>query len=245
MKTDSLKQIQEAIRILSFTADNLVADNILDTKEDIKNALECINKALYMETPSTSTKFDLYKLVANDQIRPVMCGVFHDEGYKVASDSHILAAVKEDYPEELEHHILDKAGENIDGKYPKWQQIFPTDKGVPVKIETAKVYELMKQVNADKKTGANRKGYVKVQETFFKVEIMKKLCTFMDAYGTNELWLAKEQADRRAAGVYAPDGSKALIMPTVFATSYGGYNEPTLSEVFEHNKDKYLWCEVA
>lgn len=243
MKQDSIKQIKEAVRILNYAADNLTADNILDTKEDIKNALGCINSALFLETPSTSRKFDLYKMASNNEIRPVMCGVFHDEGFKVASDSHILVAVKEEYPEDLEHHILDKTGKDIIGKYPKWRDVMPRDKGVPVQIETAKVYELLKAVKADKKAGLCRPGYVRVRDTFFKVDLMAKLCTFMDAYGTNEIWLQKEDGARRAAGVYAPDGSRAIIMPVAFVNS--GYNAPALSEVIEMDRDSYLWYEVA
>ena len=41
-------------------------------------------------------------------MQAALTGVYHDNGYKVASDAIVLVAIKSDYPEELEHHIIDK-----------------------------------------------------------------------------------------------------------------------------------------
>lgn len=53
-------------------------------------------------TPVKAGKFNIYNYVANDEIHPSMCGVYHENGMKVASDSHILIAIEEEYPEEME-----------------------------------------------------------------------------------------------------------------------------------------------
>lgn len=70
-------------------------------------------------------KFNIYNFVSDDDFRPAMGGVFHDGGYKVACDSIILVAVRSDYPEELEHHVLDKDGKDILTAYPKWRACLP------------------------------------------------------------------------------------------------------------------------
>lgn len=250
MKQLALTQLQESIKILNYTISDINANTVENAKEDIKNALLCINAAIYSETPSTGRKFDLYKIVSNDASRPVMGGVFHNNGFKVASDCRVLVAVKETYDEALEGHILDKTGKDITGKYPKWQDLFPKkEDGEVYQIDTEKVYDLLKAVKAERKAagkwGNYRRGYVKVGEAFFDVEIFAKLATFMDAYGCKEICV---QGSRYAALCDAPDGSKAIIMPVVFAKhadEMGYQTETACSALLEENKDLALWYIAA
>ena len=65
-------------------------------------------------TPAKAGKFNIYNYVADDEIRPAMCGVFHDGGNKVACDSHILVAVKAEYPAEYEGSVLLKDGSYVE-----------------------------------------------------------------------------------------------------------------------------------
>ena len=57
------------------------------------------------------------------EIRPVLTGVYHDDGYVVGTNAHILLARKEDYDKSLEGKITNKKGEVIDGKYPNWRAV--------------------------------------------------------------------------------------------------------------------------
>jgi len=65
-------------------------------------------------TPAKAGKFNIYNYVADDEIRPAMCGVYHDNGMKVASDSHLLIAIKEEYPEEHEGTVILKDGSFVE-----------------------------------------------------------------------------------------------------------------------------------
>lgn len=256
MKPIATQCLQDAISRLEFTAGNLNPDNIEEVREDIRLAISSIKSAIFAETPGTMTKFDLFKIASTDQTRPAMCGVFHDKGYKVASDAKILVAVVDPYTEDLEGTILDKTGHVIEGRYPKWEMVFPAKEktGEGYTVDTAAVRELEKAARAEKKAaglhgtaaryGAKR-AYVKVGPAFFAVETMLKLATFMEAYGSNVLWI---EDGRHAAAVYAPDGSKALIMPVGFArhkTMYGGSDEIPIAEMFENYKDEALWYVAA
>lgn len=253
MKPIATKELQEAISLLTFQAGNMTATNIEEVREDIRRAIAHIQGAIFSETPHTSTKFDIYKMASTDELRPVMCGVFHDKGYKVASDSSVLVAVKDAYDEALEGHILDRKGQDIIGVYPKWESVFPReddDRRKVFTIDTAKVYELLRQEKAEKKAAGRdrvaRRGYVKVGDTFFLADKLAMVCTFMDAYGAKEI---TTYGPRRAAAVYAPDGSKALIMPAAFASNvndcYYSYNTRCISDTYKKDKDAYLWLEVA
>lgn len=253
MKPEANSQLQTALHYLNIVHDDNGTLNAEEIKFSVGEAIRSIQAAIYVETPHTSTKFDIYKMAAKDELRPVMCGVFHDKGYKVASDSHILVAVRDAYDEALEGHILDRKGQDIIGKYPKWESVFPSETSEEKKaytLDTAAVYELLRQEKAEKKAagrdGVARRGYVKVGDTFFRADKLAMICTFMDAYGAKEI---TTYGPRRAAAVYAPDGSKALIMPAAFASNvndcYYSYNTRHISDTYEKEKDKYLWLEVA
>ncbi len=250
MKPISLNELREALNILNFQAGNLNAMNIEEVREDIRRAVAHINGAIYAETPATSTKFDIYKMASKDETRPAMCGVFHSQGYKVASDACVLVAVKDSYDEALEGRILDRTGKPIEYKYPRWSEVFPKEEGRGYTIDTQKVYDLLKQEKAEKKAagkwGVSRRAYVKVGETFFRADKLAMVCTFMDAYGTNELRIIDS---RRAVGIYAPDGSKALVMPCGYMTyvDADGYthSEVPAGKVWDEHRDGCLWYEAA
>ena len=90
------------------------------------------------EMPSATPKgkFDIWKFVAKDKQRPAMTGVFHDKGFKVASDTHILVAVKEAYPKENEGKIIDKKKNVIkDAKYPKWRDLIQKGEDAGIDID--------------------------------------------------------------------------------------------------------------
>jgi hypothetical protein len=108
-------------------------------------------------TPAKAGKFNIYNYVADDEIRPAMNGVFLNDGWKTASDSHILISIKEEYDKEFEGRVMYKDGSfyNIHRRvkdengewvekdqftaykddeghertiYPKWQSVIPDEK---------------------------------------------------------------------------------------------------------------------
>lgn len=58
-------------------------------------------------------KLNLYKYVSTDKTKPALQGVFHEDGYQIATDSYIMIKVKSDYPNVLEKKVLDRKGEII------------------------------------------------------------------------------------------------------------------------------------
>lgn len=214
MKTESLNELREAVERLTYTA-----TDPSNAKEDILKAIDNIRAAIYMETPAPSGKFNLRDFCADDEnLRPVMCGVFHDGGFKVACDSHILAACKEDYETEKEGAIIGKDGRVIAGKYPKWREVVPSGESQKVEIDSAKVYDLLKREKAENKLagkyGVRQVAIVRVGDAFFKASFLAKVCKFMDHYGIKSM---RVYGPRHAAKATAEDGSVSIIMP-VFST---------------------------
>ena len=122
MKPQSLKQLTE----ISYALDQLDQERY---DKVIKQINEKIVNILRLESPTSSSKFRWYDYTDNDKktYREQMTGIYHDNGYKVASDSHILIAMKELYPEDYEGKILKKDGSFVDEsrKYPRWRDVIP------------------------------------------------------------------------------------------------------------------------
>ena len=113
------------------------------TKKEIKGALDAVlrqeqrsieyNAVLDKQEPITPIYKEEKKSIAvtefvetdkkEAEIHPVLTGVYHDNGYVVGTNAHILLARKEDYNKSLEGKITNKKGEVIDGKYPNWRAV--------------------------------------------------------------------------------------------------------------------------
>jgi hypothetical protein len=180
MKPQSLKQLTE----ISYSLDQLDQEKYSKLINEIN---EKIANILRLESP-TSSKFRWYDYAENERksIRKQMTGIYHEAGYKVASDGHILIAMKEQYPEDYEGKILKKDGSFVDEsrKYPNWRNVIPKreitkDKRyTDVEIDFEKWKEIYDKYKAEKKLGLEWK-YVFLNNHFFQVELFNKLINFM------------------------------------------------------------------
>lgn len=212
MKPQSLKTIQSLIDTLTYDEPN---------KEVI---LEKLMNIIRIETPQAKgSKFDIFKFTCKDDLRPIMQGVFHDKGNKVASDSHILAVIKEEYDESLEGQVVMKDGslykypdtQTFGCRYPNYQSIY-SDKGEIVKIDFAKVTDAYNAYRANKKARvAMLEGedivYVNYNEGKipFKVEMFYTFAGLMNYLGTDEL---RVPASNKASSINTENGW-GLIFP--------------------------------
>lgn len=100
-------------------------------------AAEMIQQVIRAEamTPAKAGKFNIYNYVAKDETNQALKGVFHDRGNKVASDAHILIAIKEDYPAEYEGTVLLKDGSYVETEVAVWDA--EHNKSVTIQHRTA------------------------------------------------------------------------------------------------------------
>lgn len=211
MKTNSEKLLNE---IYVMTDDQKIKDKVL--------------QILRIEQSQAKGKFDYYKFVDKDGWRPIMTGVFHDNGFKVASEGHILVAIKEEYDRnELEDKILGKDGAFIEGNYPKWRSVIPDFtfqkhgyRTEVVKVDFDKWITFMQMYKADKKLN-QEKMWVKIGEQIYKVDLFNLLTIAMRRIGASEITNTWTQYGSTAGVCNGRDGSIALLMPG----TYGGGEE--------------------
>lgn len=206
MKPESMKHLQKMHAMCS---------------EDMSYFKELIEAIIRIESePKTKSKFKIWDYVSDNAIRPAMCHVCHDGGFKVASDGHILIAVKEDYDPLLEGRLMLKNGtlapEN-EYRYPKWREVIANTElmeMVSVKID----FDKLKGFEADfkaKMKAADRKyatTAVRVGTCWFKLEYLVKMAKVMEHIGTDTLMV---NADGRRAALASSDKGYALLMPIV------------------------------
>lgn len=74
-------------------------------------------------------KLNLYNYVSSDKNKFILHGVFHEDGYQIATDGAIMVKVKSDYPDAHEKKVLDKKGEIINTPYINYQAVIKSQLG--------------------------------------------------------------------------------------------------------------------
>ena len=217
---------QTSIEKLSEVYNNLNAlYNGEEIAHDYKSLADLIQQVIRAEatTEAKAGKFDYFKYVEKESnsLRPVMQCVFHDEGYKVASDAHILIAIKDNYPSEWEHKMLHADGSFEEhSTYPKWRSVIPKPDGYePYKVDRKAFYDWLTQKRTEYKaeTGKGKKFVnvwrYQVGPAWFQAERFDKLLTAMERIGTDVLMLK----DARSTAYAQTEEGTALLLPVMAA----------------------------
>lgn len=73
-------------------------------------------------------ELDFYKFVSSPKAftrRPFIEGVYHENGYKIATDGKVLVKIKVDYPKKFELQIVSKELTYLDGQFPNYTKVIP------------------------------------------------------------------------------------------------------------------------
>lgn len=191
MKNTSIKKLSEVYAQLRG-----------DVELDRDQAALAIKEVLRAESPTSGLgkrKFDLYNYVGKNELRPFMSGVFYDtDGTKVASDAHILVALNGEPDEDTAGKIIAKDGSEIQGIYPKYKSLLPTDWKEAVRITKEMrdgFSEFVKECRGEYKAqygkGCKWESFwtVVIKGVAFKAEFFSRWLDAMDELGTDEIWL--------------------------------------------------------
>lgn len=191
---------------------------------DSQEIKEMVLKIIRAEQSQTKGKFDYYKYACKDLFRPIMNGVYHDLGFKVVTDTHILVAIKEDYDVcELEGKVLLKDGTIIGqekGRFPNWRSVIPNTNRPEysrVQIDFDKWAELLSNYKAEKKIG-EEKTFVKVGNGYYEVELFNLFVMAMKRIGTTDFFSAP-----MFAGVSRSGEDVAIVMPVISCYKHDHY----------------------
>lgn len=162
------------------------------------------------------------KFESKDKKQHAYChGKHYEGGFVVATDMHILAKCRLDYPEEHEGKTFDNAsGREITEKYPTYNHIFTPyggeafDSLIPVTIDRKKAGEVAKTAQAlEGKTGLYVSVVVNESAVYYDCREFVKFLEALDLYGIDTIYFRPQNATRTAVYAKADDGSEFVMMP--------------------------------
>lgn len=155
-------------------------------------------------------KVDLYKYVGKDKNRPIMHGVFHKDGKVYASDGYILCRLSRTYNEANEGKVIDKTGQEIDGRYPNADSVIPNTEGwkaIPADFD--KINEARKTWTAHKKLyKKNAKGHFIIGNQEVAMDYLFLMADLMMELGINEFL----QSENNCRPLTARDNDNDIIL---------------------------------
>ena len=176
---------------------------------------EMITEVVRAETVITKVgKFSFYDFVSKEECREVMQGVYHDDGFKVASDGRILIAIREEYDKDFEGKILAKDGSFIERCYPRWRCVIPQEEGEFYEIDESKFTEQLAKIRAEYKmqyVKAKRwdsSWVVKIGGAYYSAEYFARVLTAMKRIG-----ITKVQITERNVLLHKSDDAILILMP--------------------------------
>ena len=218
------KKLVEAYDYLGWMQERVKDNqtNVID-EHTIAHVQRLIHEFMIDIEPKKKNAFNIWDWIANDPLRPVLNGVFHDVENKmaVATNAHILVADAEYYDEskvsgEFQSFgrcmPVDKYGKHIEGRFPAWQKVIPpqTEEWTLHHVDLHELDEYIKKCNTYMKlngmTGKRAKMAVyKVKDVWFAADYLRM---FIIATEGN---VYVKSHDKPA--VYWGDKRKVLLMP--------------------------------
>jgi hypothetical protein len=161
-------------------------------------------------------------IVGNNELRPVMGGVFVDEEKLVATDAHKLVVINDPSMKEFNGKIIGVKGKNkgdeIEGKYPDYERVIPKNQQ---KTESINIDDLISTVNGTRLVFRNIETPAKAlilsfdgEEMGINPENMLSVLQTLKANGTKTVKLGYETPNR-ALTIETDNKNFGLVMPVM------------------------------
>ena len=117
-----------------------------------------------------------------------MTGILHEKGLKVATDGSILVAIYSHYKSEYEGKVITPRGEVIDGTFPNWKAVLPSQESLKtVKLSNLIADALRKIKHAETIAKIDSKQvFVSLscdnEKMYFRSDYFTKFLTFIRTY---------------------------------------------------------------
>ncbi len=155
-------------------------------------------------------------ICGKDELRPVMNGVHFESERCYATDGHILVIYGEGNPK-LDNKTMRRTGEEIDGRYPNVDSVFPSAEnyGTKLNIDIKQLYSAC--LWHTKQADANEHDGVVINGVSYNVGSLRRILEVMLCGGAGTVKFYNSQPDR--ATVITSNKLKGLVMPQQFEES--------------------------
>lgn len=222
MKKETLNKIKELRNYFNYLS---ALD--FETQKVIQNKLDEI--IICEMNEQKIGKFNLYDFCENSKrpLRPVFTGVYHKNGYKYATNAHILCRIKQEYNSELEDNIVLKDGSIFKKdeytRLPNYDAVIPTDLTdyTAINIDLSKLPQWGKDAKLHKRL-CKQQHQQSMQLvcmgndilTTLAFDLLNTATPAMKEIGTNKIYVHNK--DRFKPAVIKTDGCEIVIFPHSF-----------------------------
>lgn len=155
------------------------------------------------------------------EARALLHAKHYEGGFVVATELHILAKCRLDYPEANEGKTFESiSGMEIPGKYCDYERILEPYRGerfgtlIPVTLDRKKARKTVKTAQALEGAASFRVSVAVNGETaYFNSELFAKFLDALDLYDISTIYFRPQNTTRFAVYAKADDGSEFVIMP--------------------------------
>lgn len=199
--------VQESIKMQSIKLQNMYSITDVNLKQLDATPLKKIR----------NYKLNLFDICSKDRLRPAMTGIFHEDGYQIATDANVMVVIKQDYPNKNEGKIIDKSGIQIDGRFPPYKAIIPQSYEYKKKIDLIKFAALLESYNTIYKKYVDYKIFgaifnINGSEVAINVQCALKIVSTLIAAGHQEAVL-KFTGNLSEPITLTADDDLGLMMP--------------------------------
>ena len=175
---------------------NIINIASMENTDENETIVKLCNEILFLESSGLKAKkgsINIYDYICKDGKYTRITGVYHNNGEIVASDSHILLVLKNyAYEAKYEGKVISKSGEEIDGKYPNYNAVKPSNNTETIQIDRDNFNNAIKADKAKKKllTAKEKKAhkaYYKIDEIYLDLYEMEKFVNAMEYLGTDNI----------------------------------------------------------
>lgn len=153
-------------------------------------------------------------IVAKDGLRPIMSGVHFESERCYASDGHVLVIYEEGKPE-LDGKTMSASGEELEGRYPNVDSVFPNKENYGSKL----VIDIQQLRDAcqwqTRQEGANENDNVVIGNVGYNIRTLQRICNVMLASGNLRNIKFFNSSPNRPTVIIGTK-LKGLIMPMVY-----------------------------
>ncbi|MCQ2086692.1 MAG: hypothetical protein MJZ37_01250 [Bacilli bacterium] len=196
-------------------------------KENEKNGFEGTNIEKGIKEVASTDKVNKYvkdtsveSFCSKDQNRFSLTGVYNDpDGYKVATEGHMLFAEKTDITEEMAGKITFKNGVTNEGNFPNWKKVVPENaEKTNLFDDRQSLLKLCLLGNKLSKLNKKKPFYVKIGKFFFNTNLIGKCLAVAEKKDLNDVTI-KENGTVLFKG---PKGM-AVTLPMINFNESTGY----------------------
>ena len=188
----------------------------MQTVEEIHNFVKL---QIFESTNIKTSKFNVFNYCGKDNLlRPAYTGVFHENGQRVATDTHQIVVIKSDYPTEYEGKIIDKEGKEIEYRFPNYEAVLPqlNSKLIEISLNIDEIKNQFKQYKIFKKIDKNAENpyfMLKIGYTYFNIELLHEKALPFLGISPAKVYLFNV-SDHPRLYIVNDNGDKYLQMPS-------------------------------